>query len=236
MHPIRRLSLAEQTAAHLREGLLAGRWRGTLPGVARLAAELDVSAGDDSGRAAATRRRGPAERARPGPQPDRHRAWLGPAQPAGRHSPARRAAGRPAPNIPGVIPDPARPGSGGPRGVLFHAKPRSNSSTMSAASSVISAKTRPMPGSWSPVPANCWSGSPGRRCPASRCLAARTVCRSPARGRTKWRPIWPPRASLLALGHRRIVLISPPRPEEADAGERGTRLSGRTRRPRDHHG
>ena len=43
MHPIRRLSLAEQTAAHLREGLRRGRWRGTLPGLVRLAAELDVS-------------------------------------------------------------------------------------------------------------------------------------------------------------------------------------------------
>ena len=43
MHPLRRLSLAEQCAAHLRTGLLAGRWSGVLPGVARLAAELDVS-------------------------------------------------------------------------------------------------------------------------------------------------------------------------------------------------
>lgn len=43
MHPLRRLSVAEQVAAHLRAGLLAGRWSGVLPGVARLAAELDVS-------------------------------------------------------------------------------------------------------------------------------------------------------------------------------------------------
>jgi DNA-binding LacI/PurR family transcriptional regulator len=43
MQKLRRLSLAEQTAAHLREGLRRGRWRGTLPGVGRLAAELDVS-------------------------------------------------------------------------------------------------------------------------------------------------------------------------------------------------
>lgn len=43
MHPLRRLSLADQCAAHLRAGLLAGRWSGVLPGVARLAAELDVS-------------------------------------------------------------------------------------------------------------------------------------------------------------------------------------------------
>ncbi|MCX6928417.1 MAG: GntR family transcriptional regulator, partial [Verrucomicrobia bacterium] len=43
MHPVRRLSVAEQTAAHLREGLRRGRWRGMLPGVGRLAADLDVS-------------------------------------------------------------------------------------------------------------------------------------------------------------------------------------------------
>jgi ectoine hydroxylase-related dioxygenase (phytanoyl-CoA dioxygenase family) len=40
MHPLRRLSLPEQCAAHLRAGLLASRWSGVLPGVARLAAEL----------------------------------------------------------------------------------------------------------------------------------------------------------------------------------------------------
>ena len=41
--PLRRLSIAAQTAVHLREGLRAGRWRGQLPGVVRLAAELGVS-------------------------------------------------------------------------------------------------------------------------------------------------------------------------------------------------
>ena len=41
--PLRRLSIVEQTAAHLREGLRAGRWLGQLPGVVRLAAELGVS-------------------------------------------------------------------------------------------------------------------------------------------------------------------------------------------------
>ena len=43
MSAFRRLSLTEQTAAHLREGLRAGRWRGQLPGVVRLAAELGVA-------------------------------------------------------------------------------------------------------------------------------------------------------------------------------------------------
>ena len=43
MRAFRRLSLVEQTAAHLREGLRAGRWRGQLPGAVRLAAELGVS-------------------------------------------------------------------------------------------------------------------------------------------------------------------------------------------------
>jgi DNA-binding LacI/PurR family transcriptional regulator len=43
MSTLRRLSLVEQTAAHLREGLRAGRWRGQLPGVVRLAADLGVS-------------------------------------------------------------------------------------------------------------------------------------------------------------------------------------------------
>jgi DNA-binding LacI/PurR family transcriptional regulator len=33
----------ELTAVHLREGLLMGRWSGTLPGAARLASELDVA-------------------------------------------------------------------------------------------------------------------------------------------------------------------------------------------------
>jgi DNA-binding LacI/PurR family transcriptional regulator len=41
--PIRRLSLAEQTAAHLRDGLRARRWGDTLPGVLRLATECQVS-------------------------------------------------------------------------------------------------------------------------------------------------------------------------------------------------
>lgn len=43
MQPLRRLSLAEMSAEHLRDGLRAGRWGEVLPGVARLAAELDVS-------------------------------------------------------------------------------------------------------------------------------------------------------------------------------------------------
>jgi DNA-binding LacI/PurR family transcriptional regulator len=41
--PFARLSVAEQTAAHLREGFRTGRWSGTLPGVLLLAAELDVA-------------------------------------------------------------------------------------------------------------------------------------------------------------------------------------------------
>ena len=36
-------SVSEQTAAHLRDGLLEGRWRGKLPGVVALAAELGVA-------------------------------------------------------------------------------------------------------------------------------------------------------------------------------------------------
>ncbi|MCF7674738.1 MAG: substrate-binding domain-containing protein [Akkermansiaceae bacterium] len=43
MSRIPRLSVAEQTAEHLREGFRKGRWSGTLPGVLRLVAELDVS-------------------------------------------------------------------------------------------------------------------------------------------------------------------------------------------------
>jgi len=43
MRPLRRLSVAELSAEHLRAGLRAGRWSGALPGVLRLAAELDVS-------------------------------------------------------------------------------------------------------------------------------------------------------------------------------------------------
>ena len=45
MHPIRLLSVTEQTAAHLRKGLDEGRWSGRLPGVVRLAAACDVSTG-----------------------------------------------------------------------------------------------------------------------------------------------------------------------------------------------
>jgi DNA-binding LacI/PurR family transcriptional regulator len=43
MRQLHRPSIAELSAEHLCVGLRAGRWRGTLPGVARLAAELDVS-------------------------------------------------------------------------------------------------------------------------------------------------------------------------------------------------
>ena len=43
MQPLRRLSVSDQAAAYLREGVLHGRWSGSLPGVARLAAELDIS-------------------------------------------------------------------------------------------------------------------------------------------------------------------------------------------------
>ena len=43
MPSLRRLTVAEQAAAHLRDGLRRGRWAGSLPGVARLAAELEVS-------------------------------------------------------------------------------------------------------------------------------------------------------------------------------------------------
>ena len=42
-HSMRRLTAAEQTAVHLREGIRAGRWWGRLPGVLALAAECDVS-------------------------------------------------------------------------------------------------------------------------------------------------------------------------------------------------
>ena len=45
MHPIRLLSVTEQTAAHLRQGLKEGRWSGRLPGVVRLATEWNVSTG-----------------------------------------------------------------------------------------------------------------------------------------------------------------------------------------------
>lgn len=43
MPSVRRLSLAEQTAAHLRADLLGGRWGDRLPGVLRLAQESGVS-------------------------------------------------------------------------------------------------------------------------------------------------------------------------------------------------
>src|SRR6478752_2860972 len=49
-HPIRRLPLAEQAAAHLREGFQSGRWVGQLPGVLQLVNELAVS--DNTVRAA----------------------------------------------------------------------------------------------------------------------------------------------------------------------------------------
>jgi LacI family transcriptional regulator len=43
MEPLRRRSVSELAAEHLRMGLRSGRWGGTLPGVARLAQDLDVS-------------------------------------------------------------------------------------------------------------------------------------------------------------------------------------------------
>ncbi len=43
MQPIRRQSVVEQTASHLREGFRSGRWSGYLPGVIHLASELGVS-------------------------------------------------------------------------------------------------------------------------------------------------------------------------------------------------
>lgn len=43
MRPIPRPSLPEQVAAHLREGIRQGRWRDFVPGVQQLAAELDVA-------------------------------------------------------------------------------------------------------------------------------------------------------------------------------------------------
>jgi len=43
MRPLQRQSVSDQTAAHLREGLRSGRWGLKLPGVLRLAAELEVS-------------------------------------------------------------------------------------------------------------------------------------------------------------------------------------------------
>lgn len=43
MQHLRRASLVEQTANHLRQGFLDGRWVGKLPGEAKLASELGVS-------------------------------------------------------------------------------------------------------------------------------------------------------------------------------------------------
>lgn len=43
MEPMRRMSISELAAEHLRTGLRSGRWGGTLPGVAPLAQDLDVS-------------------------------------------------------------------------------------------------------------------------------------------------------------------------------------------------
>ena len=43
MRPLHRISITDQTAGHLRDGLRTGRWRGELPGVLRLAAECGVS-------------------------------------------------------------------------------------------------------------------------------------------------------------------------------------------------
>lgn len=45
MQPIRLLSVGEQTVEHLRKGIHEGRWSGRLPGVVRLAEECDVSVG-----------------------------------------------------------------------------------------------------------------------------------------------------------------------------------------------
>lgn len=45
MNKVRRVSILDQTAEHLRKGLRNGRWRGELPGVLRLAEECAVSKG-----------------------------------------------------------------------------------------------------------------------------------------------------------------------------------------------
>ncbi|MCF7732423.1 MAG: substrate-binding domain-containing protein [Akkermansiaceae bacterium] len=45
MQALRRFSIVEQTADHLRQGLREGLWRGTLPGVVPLAKDLHVSRG-----------------------------------------------------------------------------------------------------------------------------------------------------------------------------------------------
>jgi DNA-binding LacI/PurR family transcriptional regulator len=43
MRPLQRISLPERVAAHLREGIRQGRWGGPFPGEQQLASELDVS-------------------------------------------------------------------------------------------------------------------------------------------------------------------------------------------------
>jgi hypothetical protein len=43
MKPLRRLSVVEQIAGHLRDELGRGRWRGKMPGAIQLAAELAAS-------------------------------------------------------------------------------------------------------------------------------------------------------------------------------------------------
>lgn len=43
MQPLKRQSLIEQTAGHLRRGFQSGQWQGRLPGVQRLAEEFNVS-------------------------------------------------------------------------------------------------------------------------------------------------------------------------------------------------
>ena len=45
MQPIRLLSVGEQTVEHLRKGIQEGRWSSRLPGVVRLAEQCDVSTG-----------------------------------------------------------------------------------------------------------------------------------------------------------------------------------------------
>jgi DNA-binding LacI/PurR family transcriptional regulator len=45
MQPIRLLSVGEQTVEHLRKGIQEGQWSGRLPGVVKLAEEFDVSTG-----------------------------------------------------------------------------------------------------------------------------------------------------------------------------------------------
>ncbi|MES2596859.1 MAG: substrate-binding domain-containing protein [Verrucomicrobiota bacterium] len=52
MQPLKRQSLIEQVAGHLRRGVGSGQWQGRLPGVQKLAAQLEVS--KDTVRAAFT--------------------------------------------------------------------------------------------------------------------------------------------------------------------------------------